>query len=118
MTVGDLNATISSVEQPSGGNDVRQQFVRFLNETSGFDLWETQPDRNRERDWTCRARGATIGGNIIDRVVTSQAVFLDGEIHTAVRDFIPGTDHRAVIALINVGKVDSRRISGGANMCV
>jgi hypothetical protein len=68
---GDLNATISSVERPSGGNDARWQFARFLNETDGFDLWETQPDQNRERDWTCRARGANVGGNIIDRVVTS-----------------------------------------------
>jgi hypothetical protein len=99
---GDLNATISSVERPSGGNDARRQFTRFLNESNGFDLWETQPDRNRERDWTCRARGANVGGNIIDRVVVSQAGFSDGEIHTAVRDFIPGTDHRAVIALTNV----------------
>jgi hypothetical protein len=41
---GDLNATISSVERPSGGNDARRQFVRFLNETNGFELWKTQPD--------------------------------------------------------------------------
>jgi hypothetical protein len=55
---GDLNATTSSVECPSGGNDARRQYARFLTETNGFDLWETQPDRNRERDWTCRACGA------------------------------------------------------------
>jgi hypothetical protein len=46
--VGDLNATISSVEWPSGGNDARRHYIRFLNETNGFDLWETQPDRIRE----------------------------------------------------------------------
>jgi hypothetical protein len=43
-----------------------------------------------------------VGGNIIDRVVTSQTGFSDGEIHTAIRDFIPGTDHRAIIAFINI----------------
>ena len=99
---GDLNATTSSVERPSGGNDARRQYTRFLTETNGYDLWRTQPDRNRERDWTCRARGATSGGNIIDRVVASHAGFSDGEIHTATKDFIPGTDHRAVIAFINI----------------
>jgi hypothetical protein len=68
----------------------------------GIDLWETQPDHNRDRDWTCRARGATMGGNIIDRVAVSLKGFSDGEIHTALKDFIPGTDHRAVLTLINV----------------
>jgi hypothetical protein len=43
-----------------------------------------------------------MGGNIIDRVVTSRNGFSDGEIHTATRDFIPRTDHRAVFALINI----------------
>jgi hypothetical protein len=43
-----------------------------------------------------------MGGNIIDWMVTSQAGFSDEEIHTAVRDFIPGTDHRAIIAFINI----------------
>jgi hypothetical protein len=28
--------------------------------------------------------------------------FSDGEIHTALKDFIPGTDHRAVLTLVNV----------------
>jgi hypothetical protein len=82
---GDLNATISSVEWPSGGNNAWRQYVRFLNEMDSFDIWETQPDHNRDRDWTCRAHGATVGGNIIDRVVTSQARSSDGEIHTVVR---------------------------------
>jgi hypothetical protein len=69
---------------------------------NGYDLWQTQPDRNRERDWTCEARGASSGGNIIDRVVASHAGFSDGEIHTTTKDFIPGTDHRAVLAFINI----------------
>jgi hypothetical protein len=99
---GDLNATVSAIERPSGGNDAWRLFHRFLNETNGVDLWETQPDRNRDRDWTCRARGATTRGNIIDRIVTSHAGFTDGEIHTAVKDFIPDTDHRAVFAFINI----------------
>ena len=84
------------------GNDASRLYRRFLNDTNSFDLWKTQPDRNRDRDWTYRARGATMGGNIIDCIVTSHAGFSDGEIHTAVNDFIPGTDHRAVFAFINI----------------
>jgi hypothetical protein len=42
------------------------------------------------------------GENIIDWVVASNAGFSDGEIHTASKDFIPGTDHRAVLAFINI----------------
>src|ERR1700683_1304859 len=45
---GDLNATISAVEWPSSGSDAHQLFHRFLNETNGFDLWDTQPDQNRD----------------------------------------------------------------------
>jgi hypothetical protein len=43
-----------------------------------------------------------MGENIIDRVVASHTGFSDGEIHTAVKDFIPGTDHRAVFAFVNI----------------
>ena len=93
---------ISAIECPSGGNDAHRLFLKFLIETNRFDLWETQPDRNRERDWTCRARDTTMGANIIDRIVTSHAGFSDGEIHTVVRNFIPGTDHRAMFAFINI----------------
>jgi len=50
----------------------------------------------------CRARGATMGGNIIDCVVVSHTGFSDREIHTALKDFIPGTDHRAVFAFVNI----------------
>jgi hypothetical protein len=99
---GDLNATISAVERPSGGADWRRQYARFLLEANGFDMWETKPDCTRERDWTCRAHGATTGGNIIDRVVMSCVGSSDGEIHVAEKDFIPGTDHRAVISFLNV----------------
>src|ERR1700683_1776034 len=93
---------ISAVERPSGGSDAWQLYLRFLNETNRYDLWEMQPDRNRDRDWTCRVHGVTTGGNIIDRVVASHMGFSDGEIHTAVKDLIPGTDHRAVFAFINI----------------
>jgi hypothetical protein len=34
--------------------------------------------------------------------VASHACFRDGEIHTALKDFIPGTDHRALLAFINI----------------
>jgi hypothetical protein len=63
---GDLNMTTSTVEHPSGGTDAQCSFTKFLIETNRYDLWETQPDCNRERDWNCCARGTTMGGNIID----------------------------------------------------
>jgi hypothetical protein len=85
----DLNATLSLVEQLSGGTDMRRLFTRFLQEANGLDLWENRVDRNWERDWTCRACGSSTGGNIIDRVVMSHADFSDGEIHVAEKDLYP-----------------------------
>jgi hypothetical protein len=35
-------------------------------------------------------------------VVASHVGFSDREIHTAIKDFIPGTDHRVVLAFINI----------------
>ena len=99
---GDLNATLSSVERLSGGTDARRLFTRFLQEDNGLDLWENKVDRNWERNWTCRAHGSSTGGNIIDCVVMSYADLLDGEIYVAEKDFIPRTDHRAIICFLNI----------------
>ena len=77
---GDVNATVSAFERHSGGRDARRHYLRFLNQSDGQDLWTLNPDRTRDHDWTCRARGATDGGNIIDRIVLSNKGFSDGEI--------------------------------------
>jgi hypothetical protein len=54
------------------------------------------------RDWTCKPRSSTDGGNIIDRIVTSSQSFLDTEIFAADghHDFVPHTDHRPIIGRI------------------
>ena len=68
---GDVNATVSTLERASGGQDARQQYLHFLQCTSAQDLWMLQPDRSRDWEWTCQARGSSSSGNIINRVVTS-----------------------------------------------
>ena len=99
---GDVNATVSVLERPSGGQDARQHYLRFLNRSDGQDLWTLNPDRTRDHDWTCRARGSTGGGNIIDRIVLSNKGFSDTKIRVADRssDYVPMTDHRAVIGFM------------------
>ena len=101
---GDVNATISTLERPSGGQDARRQYLQFLRQSDGLDMWALNPDRTRDHDWTCRARGSTGGGNIIDRIVISRKGYIDAEIHVADRssDYIPMTDHRAVVGFMNI----------------
>ncbi|KAK0436140.1 hypothetical protein EV421DRAFT_1662747, partial [Armillaria borealis] len=75
---GDLNATVSSIEGGSSGDDNRQYFREFLERTGGQDLWQKNPERSARNDWTCQAKDRSRGGNIIDRVVTSAHGILDG----------------------------------------
>jgi hypothetical protein len=99
--LGDLNATVTQAERKTGGTDARIHFNNFLRQSNGFDLWSAYPERSRLVDWTCRPRSSasTDGGSIIDRIVTSSSCFLDSEIKVAdgYHDFVPMTDHRAVI---------------------
>ncbi|KAF5312013.1 hypothetical protein D9619_003843 [Psilocybe cf. subviscida] len=114
---GDLNATVSNTERASGGADARSQFLRFLEITEGRDLWSDRPERNRARDWTCRAHNAQGDtGNIIDRVVVSKIGIKDSEIAVADKsfDFVPMTDHRAVIATLILQPPES--IMGDTNL--
>ena len=102
---GDLNATVSSFERASGGTDARTQYLRFLADTDAQDLWVNYPDRSRRSDWTCRghySEGTIPEGNIIDRVATFRPTLVDSETSTADRysDWIPFTDHRAVVARV------------------
>ena len=101
---GDVNTTISTLERPSGGQDARRQYLQFLRQSDGLDMWTLNPDRTRDHDWTCRARGSTGGSNIIDRIVISRKGYIDAEIHVANRssDYIPMTDHRAVVGFMNI----------------
>jgi hypothetical protein len=101
---GDVNATVSTLERHTGGQDTRRQYLQFLCLSNGLDVWALNPDRTRDHDWTCRARGSTGGGNIIDRIVASHIGFSDAEIRVADRssDYVPMTDHRAVIGFLNI----------------
>ena len=106
---GDLNATISQSEKASGGTEARNLFTHFLQATNAHDLWSDYPERSRMVDWTSRGRDNPEGGSIIDRVVSSSTTLVDSEIEVTRRsdDFVPYTDHRAVIARIRHSPPDS-----------
>jgi hypothetical protein len=110
--LGDLNATVTQAERKTGGNDARSHYNNFLRLSKGHDHWSDYPDRSRFTDWTCKPRLATDGGSIIDRIVSSAGCFLDSEIYVADgrTDFVPMTDHRAVIGRIILRPPD--RIAG------
>ncbi|KAK0220171.1 hypothetical protein IW262DRAFT_1383151 [Armillaria fumosa] len=50
---GDLNATVSSIERASSGEDNRRFFLEFLETTNAQDLWKKNPERSCQNDWTC-----------------------------------------------------------------
>jgi hypothetical protein len=99
---GDLNATVHSSERQTGGGLARTQYLNFLTVTDGHDLWSDYPERSRHHEWTSSPYRSTNGGSIIDRVATSRTGIHDSEIAVANRstDYIPKTDHRAVVARI------------------
>ncbi|KAJ7708992.1 hypothetical protein B0H17DRAFT_1191498 [Mycena rosella] len=99
---GDLNATVSASERASGGAEARSQFLAFLARTDAHDIWTNYPDRNRNYNWTSRAKSDSTSGNIIDRIVSSKRSLIDSEIAVAdhSKDFVPFTNHRAVVAKI------------------
>ena len=52
----DLNATVSLMEQESGGTNARRHFLHYLDRTIGVDLWSNlKPERSRLHNWTCKA---------------------------------------------------------------
>ncbi|KAH0586175.1 hypothetical protein H2248_007437 [Termitomyces sp. 'cryptogamus'] len=106
---GDLNATVSSMERAMDNPLARQNLRDFLLNTNGTDLWQLVPDRSRFTDWTSRAWHSNEGGSIIDRVVSSSSTLVDFEINTD-QTWIPGTDHRAVVAKVIV---KSNRVNHG-----
>ncbi|KAK0484561.1 hypothetical protein IW261DRAFT_1560212 [Armillaria novae-zelandiae] len=99
---GDLNATVSSIERASTGEDNQRHFLEFLETTSAQDLWQKDPDRSCQNSWTCQAKNSERGGNIIDQVVTSTRGILDAHIQAAdsPMDYILVTDHRPICAYI------------------
>jgi hypothetical protein len=92
------------MEKLSGRQEARRLYTKFISEAEAIDLWSLNTDRHREHNWTCRTRGSTDSGNIINHVAVSKTSFNDGEIKVADRnsDYIPLTDHRAIIAHINI----------------
>ena len=100
---GDFNVTLSSLERASGGADAREQYRRFLQVVDGHDLWSDNDERSRARDWTCRGHGGHSEGSIIDRIATSRSTLVDAGIFVADQhnDFIPFTDHRAIVGQLS-----------------
>lgn len=98
---GDANATISSKERSSPEGANRRVFIDFLLKVNGVDLWESVPHRSYLEDYTCRPKKeGSVGGSIVDRVITSKRCVLDGEICVLRDDYIPNTDHRAIWASV------------------
>ncbi|KAJ6626752.1 hypothetical protein B0H10DRAFT_1941748 [Mycena sp. CBHHK59/15] len=100
---GDLNATVMATERASGGSDMRDKFKVFLDAVDGHDLWTGGPDQNRYYNWISSSQDTEKnGGSIINHFITSKATLLDVEIYVtnSRKDFIPNTNHRAVIASI------------------
>ncbi|KAJ7637444.1 hypothetical protein B0H17DRAFT_1217100 [Mycena rosella] len=97
---GDLNVTISAMNAPTRQRSC--DLLQFLHDVDGHDIWSNHPDRNRNNDWTSGASAKATSGNIIDRVVTSNRQYVDGEISVANRsqDFVPYTHHHAVVSRI------------------
>ncbi|KAJ4468947.1 hypothetical protein C8R41DRAFT_984600 [Lentinula lateritia] len=98
---GDTNATVNAEERSMGGGDARTQFIKFLNDVNGQDLWSLQPERNRMQHWTSRSRSNELSdGSIIDHVVVKAGSMVDGQIsiHEGKDGFLPFTDHRAITA--------------------
>ena len=52
---GDFNATVASFECLSSGADARDQYLRFLIEMDGHDLWSDVEEHSCLNDWTCRS---------------------------------------------------------------
>jgi hypothetical protein len=40
---GDVNATVSALEHPTGGLDARRQYLQFLGLSNGLDIWTLKP---------------------------------------------------------------------------
>ena len=105
---GDVNTTVSNLKCASGGKDTKRHYLCFLQLSSAQDLWTLHPERLHDQDWTCRARGSSNGGNIINRVMMSITGFHDAAIQVADRstDYVPMTDHRGIVAYIQVEPLD------------
>ena len=65
----EFNATVASFECLSGIADAQDQYLRFLVDTDGHDLWSDIEEPPHFNDWTCRSSRRAAEGNIIDQVV-------------------------------------------------
>lgn len=63
----------------------RTAYLNFLQDTEGQDIWKNYPLRSHTTDWTCRAKDATDGGSIIDRLVTSRNGIIEAHVQVANR---------------------------------
>lgn len=107
---GDFNATLVASERAADNSYVRRRFTDFLIGTKGTDLWQQNHHRNRFIDWTSHGWQSNKGGNIIDRVVVSGSHLVDSNICMSSA-WIPGTDHRMIVANV-VLKAGSGEVPG------
>ncbi len=100
LLIGDLNSTVSPIERASPEN--QSAYTKFLQDVKGLDVWKRYPMRNRTLHWTCRSKESTDGGNIIDRLVTSENGIIEAHVQVANHrgDYILVTDHRPIIAQV------------------
>ncbi|KAF5382028.1 hypothetical protein D9615_004393 [Tricholomella constricta] len=101
--IGDFNtvcvAEESSSATPSSASLMNQPvYAQFLRRSNAVDVWCSRPDRSWQTDWTFKSFSATPSHRaILDRLAVSHAGVLTSYVRTLM-DFIPGTDHRPILA--------------------
>ena len=105
---GNVNAMVLMLEHLTGGQDARCQYLWFLHQSDGQNLWMLNLNRTHDHNWTCRARGSNAGGNIIHHVVLTNNGFSNAEIQVANQpsDYVPMMDHHTVVGFMNIHPPD------------
>ena len=112
--IGDCNVVLSRLERTSGlalsPNAVlaRSLYTDFLSSASGWDLWDSNPNRSASSHYTHTLRGPSRVRSILDRSAVSVAGVLAGSIRVlSDRDlYIPAdadadSDHRPILSSIS-----------------
>lgn len=89
----------------------RRSSVEYLQKYNRTDLWNLDPDRNWEADHTSKPREDNTGGQMIDRIIISRNGNIQGDI-TTLKDFVPGTDQRAIYGRIIVSTDNMNHLDG------
>ena len=96
------------LEHLTGRQDARCQYLWFLHQSDGQNLWMLNLNQTHDHNWTCRARGSNAGGNIIHHVVLTNNGFSNAEIQVANQpsDYVPMMDHHTVVGFMNIHPPD------------